>query len=97
MSYKTEEEREIIHAHSTGGSMNNPSIQQQQVAGVELTGRVTDPDDNPPMTIVKGKRYFDTREEIYVVPVTFHDDRIRIEDGRSCTVTYAKNYWTETV
>ncbi len=94
MSYKTGEEREIIHAHSTSGGMNNPSIQQQQAAGVELTGRVTDPNDNPPMIIVKGKRYFDTREDIYVVPTAFYDDKIMITDGRSCSTTYAKNYWT---
>lgn len=94
MKYKEEDERKIIHGHSSGGSVNNPSIQQQQAAGVELTGRVTDPDDLPVKIKIKlHSKYFDTREKITVVPTAFYDDKVMIRDGRSCSVEYAKNYW----
>ncbi len=94
MKYKEENEREIIHGHSSGGSMNNASITQQNIAGVELTGRVSDPDDRPHAIILRvGQQYHDMSENIIVEPISFYDDKIMIKDGRSCSVIYARQHW----
>ena len=94
MKYKEENEREIIHAHSISGGLNNPSIQQQQAAGVELTGRASDPDDKPHAIILRvGQQYHDMSENIIVEPISFYDDKIMIKDGRSCSVIYARQHW----
>lgn len=95
MKYKEENEREIIHGHASGGSMNNASITQQNIAGVELTGRVSDPDDRPQVMILRvGQQYHDSREDITVEPIEFYGDKIMIKDGRSCSVTYAEQHWS---
>lgn len=96
MRYKEENERKIIHSHSISGGMNSPSIQQQQAAGVELTGRVTDPNDHLVVIEIKlHTEYFDTREKMTVVPIAFYDDKVMIRDGRSCNMEYTRNYWRE--
>jgi hypothetical protein len=89
-------DEKVINGHSTSaGGMDRPPMTQQLIEGVNINGTETGKIliDDFDTTFTMGVLYFDTKEQIEVLPIREYNDRIEISDGRSCTIEYAMKYW----